>query len=171
MKKGVFFGVNKTCPCGAEFYSQKHRSERAKYCSTECKYKFMKRPSGLVYKIVAKNKGWFPIGFTGGHRYPKGYIPANFKGQNVGYAALHNWVYQHRGPPLECEQCGSRQRLQWANKSWEYHRDLADWLALCYQCHRRYDMNGPGWGNATEKYPELQKTKRLNRVKQQTVLV
>lgn len=38
-----------------------------------------------------------------------------------------------------------------ANKSWQYKRDLNDWISLCIDCHRDYDSNAKGrvqaiWG-------------------------
>lgn len=76
---------------------------------------------------------------------------AAWKGDEVGYVALHNWVHQWRGKPTSCEHCGVEGEIlmrndgmrywsiQWANKSGEYLRDLTDWLGLCISCHRVYD--------------------------------
>ena len=59
------------CPCGKILkVTALSRIGRTKYCSKVCLYKFKKRPSGLKYKIVVKNKGWFKkgsSGFTGKH--------------------------------------------------------------------------------------------------------
>lgn len=62
-----------------------------------------------------------------------------FKGDKVGYAALHDWVYAYKGRPSECEHCGKTKTLQWANKSHQYKRKLNDWLSLCSSCHSKYD--------------------------------
>lgn len=66
----------------------------------------------------------------------------HWKGDNVGYVALHGWVKRRLGKPNQCEKCGengSGHRMHWANKSGEYKRDLSDWLRLCAKCHKRYD--------------------------------
>lgn len=47
------------CPCGNTFTAPPSRKDRKKYCSKACFYKYRTRPSGLDYKIVADNKGWF----------------------------------------------------------------------------------------------------------------
>ena len=47
------------CPCGRKVFTTLFRAERKKYCSKKCFYRYRKRPSGLIYKIVAINKGWF----------------------------------------------------------------------------------------------------------------
>ena len=45
------------CPC------QKHLGKKQnKYCSKPCFYRFRKRPKGLKYNIIKKNKGWFSPG-------------------------------------------------------------------------------------------------------------
>lgn len=87
-------------------------------------------------------------------------LAPNWKGDDVGYAPLHQWVHRHKGKALVCQFCGSTENVQWANKSLEYKRDLNDWLELCCKCHRKYDREN-GWGKATLKYPEL-KAKRKN---------
>ncbi len=65
----------------------------------------------------------------------------NWKGENVGKTALHNWVQKHLGKPSLCEHCETTKAKQfdWANKSQEYQRDLSDWIRLCRSCHAKYD--------------------------------
>lgn len=68
----------------------------------------------------------------------------NWKGGEVGYFSLHNWVKRHLGSPEKCEHCGTTEKkdpkfFQWANKSHEYKRDLTDWIRLCRTCHDKYD--------------------------------
>lgn len=76
----------------------------------------------------------------------------NWKGDEVGYHALHAWVARKLGKPKTCEHCEIEgKRMVWANKSHEYKRDLTDWLRLCSKCHHKYDREN-GWGNANRKY-------------------
>lgn len=68
-----------------------------------------------------------------------------WKGDDVGYGGLHTWVSRKLGKPNTCEFCGKSgltgQKIQWANKSGRYHRNVNDWLRLCRSCHRKYDSN------------------------------
>lgn len=66
-----------------------------------------------------------------------------WKGDQVGYSAIHGWIIRRLGKPTKCEHCGrdglSGNEIHWANKSQEYKRDLSDWLRLCKECHEKYD--------------------------------
>lgn len=68
-----------------------------------------------------------------------------WKGDKVGYYALHAWVRRNLGTPSECSECGftsdNRRQFHWANISHEYKRDLDDWARLCVMCHKAYDSN------------------------------
>lgn len=68
-----------------------------------------------------------------------------WKGDNVGYVALHEWVRKVKGLPDTCEYCkisGLKSRkINWANKSKQYKREASDWIRLCIKCHRQYDHN------------------------------
>lgn len=71
-----------------------------------------------------------------------------WKGNKVGYDALHNWVERQLGKPKYCSGCkkvgnsvNNVWNVHWANKSHKYKRDLWDWLALCRKCHYQYDLN------------------------------
>ena|SRR3990167_2868482 len=63
-----------------------------------------------------------------------------WKGDDVGYYALHDWVRSKAGIPKVCKHCGGTNKVQWANMSGKYKRDLTDWMTLCYWCHRKYDF-------------------------------
>lgn len=66
-----------------------------------------------------------------------------WKGDSVGYDALHRWVAKKLGKPNTCEKCHqsgfNRYQIHWANKSRTYKRELSDWLRLCAKCHYHYD--------------------------------
>lgn len=63
-----------------------------------------------------------------------------WKGDAVGYSALHRWVRKNYTEPDGCEHCGTTEAaLEWANVSGDYRRDRDDWLALCRSCHRALD--------------------------------
>lgn len=66
-----------------------------------------------------------------------------WKGNKVGYTALHQWVYKKLGQPRLCEHCGNSdlkpRQYHWANKSRKYKRNVTDWIRLCASCHKKYD--------------------------------
>lgn len=66
-----------------------------------------------------------------------------WKGDDVGYGALHEWVYQILGNPLICKHCGNKfqnnRQIHWANKSGLYKREKSDWIRLCVSCHKLMD--------------------------------
>ena len=67
----------------------------------------------------------------------------NWKGDKVGYRALHNWVHKKLGKPQKCEFCGKEKTtpksIHWANLSRKYLREISDWISLCAKCHKQYD--------------------------------
>lgn len=159
--------MNVLCPCGTEFTvaNWQLKRGRGKYCSKSCMYEHRVRPSGLTYDIKVENPAWIRPGqrlspeteFQPGIRsnpdgeFDPGHIPANYKGDQVGYHGLHSWVRRQKGIPEICEQCSSTENVQWSNISWEYRRELDDWQQLCYSCHREYDMQG-NWGAAAAQF-------------------
>lgn len=64
-----------------------------------------------------------------------------WKGDAVGYTALHDWVRKMLGTPNLCEHCKTTnaKKFEWANISKQYKRDLSDWKRLCTKCHRNED--------------------------------
>lgn len=64
----------------------------------------------------------------------------NWKGREVGYAALHRWVYRHKTKTGICSACGISGLTDWANLSGTYQRDLDDFIELCRSCHKRLDL-------------------------------
>lgn len=61
-----------------------------------------------------------------------------WKGDSVGYAALHEWVTSRMPSPGVCEDCGKKSRLDLANKG-KYDRNLDNWEWLCRMCHMKKD--------------------------------
>ena len=62
-----------------------------------------------------------------------------WKGNEVGYGALHDWVKSHLPKPKLCQNCRAERKLDLANVSGKYKRDLADWRWLCRKCHMKSD--------------------------------
>jgi hypothetical protein len=63
----------------------------------------------------------------------------NWKGDAVGYIGIHNWVERNKPKPSMCEICGSKKRLDAANISQQYKRDINDWEWICRKCHMNKD--------------------------------
>lgn len=130
-----------TCPCGKKFLVKSYVLYRKKYCSKVCHYKYHGRRSGLVYKIKVNNPTWFKKDCIPYNKGVAGINLPNWKGDSVGYDALHDWVERWAGKPSKCELCGSTdaKKFHWSNRSGEYKRKLSDWQRLCVKCHNKYD--------------------------------
>jgi hypothetical protein len=65
----------------------------------------------------------------------------NWKGENAGMTAHHDWIRRHKGKPNKCEVCGTieKRKYHWANKDHKYKRNLDDYWSVCVPCHRKYD--------------------------------
>lgn len=157
MRKGqILPRIERMCKCGNVFYVREtsSRQGRGLYCSQKCKYKYRIRPKGLVYTLVKENPTSFKKGLQPWNKGLTGLpSPVNFTGDNVGYCGLHDWISYHQGKACKCEHCGTTSgRIEWANKSHEYKRDISDWIQLCKKCHVKYDRASGNWGIATRKF-------------------
>lgn len=61
----------------------------------------------------------------------------NWKGDKAGYRALHIWVWKHKQKPEFCEECHRKRKLDLANKTGKYLRDIDDWRWLCRSCNMK----------------------------------
>ena len=75
----------------------------------------------------------------------------NWKGEDVSYGALHEWIRKHKPIPKKCEKCGKvTTKLDASNISGEYKRDLNDWEYLCRSCHWKKDKIYLNFNNKKE---------------------
>jgi len=117
--------------CGKKYYVKPSRQDKTKCCSWECLNKYKsKLYSGRKMSEEWKNK----IGEAN-----TGENHGLWKGEDVSYKTLHQWVQRHKGTAKKCEECNSTENVEWANKSHQYKRDLYDWIELCKKCHWKYD--------------------------------
>ena len=136
-------------------------SPKGKKMSQETKDKIRVKKIGITRssEVVKKmSKTFFKkgqISWNKGKKLPKttGAGNGNWKGENVGYIALHKWIVRHRGKADRCEnkvciypRTDAQGRVllnpkmfEWSNISHAYKRDLNDWQMLCASCHRKYD--------------------------------
>lgn len=86
------------------------------YCSRTCFYSSSDaRKKKSLSKLGAKNPMW--------------------KGDDVGYYALHEWMKTRFVKPDLCHMCKYKKPMDLANISGQYKRDLSDWEYLCRSCH------------------------------------
>lgn len=70
------------------------------------------------------------------HRGEKSHM---WKGDDVKYAALHDWIRTYKPKSETCEICGRKKKLDLSNISGEYKRDINDFQWLCRSCHWEKD--------------------------------
>lgn len=58
-----------------------------------------------------------------------------WKGECVGYHALHEWIIKRKPKPNLCEKCKERPPKDLANISGKYKRDVNDFEWICRKCH------------------------------------
>lgn len=139
------YTMERTCKCGNIFDARPALVKKGygKFCSMACSFKWRNKGPAKrkPYNITRVNPTSFKKGQEPWNKGLTGFpSPSNFKGEEVGYDALHDWVNRHKGKAKECEHCGkSSGRIEWANKSRNYLRDLNDWISLCKKCHYKYD--------------------------------
>lgn len=159
MKKKL---VKKCLNCKKKFFVYPYEVDKRKYCSKHCSYGspfFIETMRNTMMGRKHSEKSKKKMSETKTMLYAKGIISPwnkgkkyyaiigdknkNWKGDEVGYDALHDWVNRHLGKPDTCEFCkksGLKGKfIQWANKSHKYKRDLSDWIRLCAKCHFVYD--------------------------------
>ncbi len=90
---------------------------------------------------------------------PRGEAHRLWKGEGVGYHALHLWLASNYGKPSRCEHCDTTtaKRFEWANVDHQYRRAREDWMRLCTSCHRRHDLDH---GLVRLQWPFLPKPQR-----------
>lgn len=111
-----------------------------------------KSESGRRKKIGIANSG--AKNFFFGKKL-KGEKSGRWKGDAVGYIALHSWLKRQFGRPDKCENrncvyprkaANGRVLLrptgfEWANLDGVYARDRKHWVMLCCHCHRIFDKS------------------------------
>ena len=64
----------------------------------------------------------------------------SWKGNNVKYRGLHEWVRRHYPKTEKCEICEIKPPLDLANKTGIYNREFKNWMYLCRSCHEKMDF-------------------------------
>jgi len=69
----------------------------------------------------------------------KGKNNPNWKGNNVQYTALHDWIRDNKHRIIICEKCKIHPSLDLANINHLYRRNIYEYIWLCRSCHMKYD--------------------------------
>lgn len=88
------------------------------------------------------------------HGDPSHVEKAGWRGDEVGYTAMHERIYRMRGPATDhtCQRCG-KSAEDWAYDHSDpservelgkgpYSTDPAHYMPLCHSCHMKLDHNG-----------------------------
>ena len=66
-----------------------------------------------------------------------------WKGDNIGYVAIHLWLRTNFGKAIRCENVNCRKtskKYHWAlKKCYRYQRRRENFIQLCFGCHSIYD--------------------------------
>jgi len=62
-----------------------------------------------------------------------------WKGNEVGYLSLHEWIKRYKPKPELCGDCKKKKPMDLANISGKYRRDVNDFEWLCRSCHMKKD--------------------------------
>lgn len=115
--------------CGGHFVTSPFDSRFKKYCSRTCAGRTQ---IGVHRKMSATAK----------ERIRRSKIGARnpmWKGNAVGYGALHDWGRKWKPRPALCEHCQRVPPHDLANLSGKYLRNVSDWAYLCRRCHMIQD--------------------------------
>lgn len=135
--------------CNKSITKQKNLKYKARFCSARCRNVFAGgRKKSPRTKEHTENQRKTLLGkkLWGGKRDNMDWITGEnsqaWKGDKVGYRALHSWVQREKGKAMTCEICnsfGGEHGCHWANISGEYIRDKKDFVSLCPKCHKMFD--------------------------------
>lgn len=64
-----------------------------------------------------------------------------WKGDQVGRAALHEWIAKNKPKPILCERCNKNRKLELSSNDHTYTRNIKDWEWICRSCHRKKDLS------------------------------
>lgn len=135
--------INLTCQvCSRQYAVQPYRAKTSKHCSRICHNSSAGKKGGKAGIGVSRNKGAkHPYLAEYNRTHPlKSERHPHWKGETVGYYALHTWVKRNFGAAVECEECASTRNVEWSNTDRKYTRDRDTWRTLCASCHRIYDI-------------------------------
>lgn len=93
-------------------------------------------------RVAILGKSVFPKSATGRESIRKSKLGDKnpmWLGDSVGKGSLHKWIRYRLKEPERCEECREKKKLDLANVSGRYLRELTDWRWLCRKCHMLSD--------------------------------
>jgi hypothetical protein len=92
-------------------------------------------------------KGYIPWNKNKKQQYNSGEKHYRWKGDDVSYDAIHDWVEKKKGKASFCSfnPEHTAKNFNWANISGSYLRDIDDYASLCPICHNQYDAIRRGY--------------------------
>lgn len=104
-----------------------------KYCQR--KFDTQQGWAGHEWTHEPRYKDWIPKRNTIISKCNTGEGNGQWKGHDVKYNALHDYIKYHLSKSDFCNNCKTKPPYDLANISGEYKRDLNDWEWLCRKCH------------------------------------
>lgn len=164
MPRGIYkrrvSGKNIPCEiCGVEkWYKPSQQGDKHFFCSREHRCVYQKENGSWNKGVKGYKQPKISIALTGRKASPEARLKMSlfrtgllkdeknpsWKGDEVSYISLHQWVRRKLGTPGECAYCGKGERIEWASVSHKAKRDLNDYIPLCPKCHRNYDKRPRG---------------------------
>lgn len=131
--------------CETKFitYPSRIKIGSGKYCSKTCSDAVTLFNTGHIpalkgKKMTFKQKSSLNLqGLKLGQGWNRGL--RIWEGTESKYNKLHYWLIQQIGKAERCSNCGTTDRVDWANKSQTYQKNISDWIELCRSCHGKYD--------------------------------
>ena len=86
----------------------------------------------------------------------------NWRGDNVGYNGIHDFMHRRMKQPKSCQSCGKiTSNLDLANISQKYKRVVDDWEWLCRKCHMQKDGRMKKFGRYKKDWKKGWETRRV----------
>ena len=85
--------------------------------------------------------------FYGKHHKPESIAKVSkencymWKGDDISYRTLHVYIRKYLPKSKQCLNCGLETKLDVANMTGIYNRELHNWKWLCRRCHMIFDGN------------------------------
>jgi|26BtaG_2_1085354.scaffolds.fasta_scaffold03785_4 hypothetical protein len=130
--------------CGDKFkIGKKHSKETKKKIGLGNKGKFVSRETRRRISEARKGKKYgFHISKKAMKKLRRINLKEgnpNWKGNKAKQSQFHIWLRKHYKAPKYCEFCGKEKKLDLANLSETYTRDINNYEWLCRKCHLGMD--------------------------------
>lgn len=122
--------MEKCTECQREFGNKKGLSNHYRWHDLPAYKEYQIRYSQIRKGVHQKGTKGINLGQSNG----------SWLGEKVGYWGVHSWVKRNKPKSTICENCETPTvKLDLANISGEYRRDILDFEWLCRACHMQSD--------------------------------